>query len=428
MAGGNKTARAVAVDLIVKITDQGQAFSDLAQGPELAALDPSERARAQRLCHAVLRQMGKADAVLKPHLRRVPPEPVRAILRLATVEMLAEGAASHGVVNEAVKLVRAQGARMESYAGLVNAVLRKVAQVDPAAWAGGAAQPLPNWLRGRLMSAWGKKDVMAMEAAHAAGAALDLTPKDGDAGALAAALGGVALPTGSVRLAARGQVSELPGFAEGAWWVQDAAAALAARALAAATGRAGAGHLCRPRRQDAATGRKRGAQVTALDISGPRAERISENLARCGLSAQVVVADALHWQADAPFDAVLLDAPCSATGTIRRHPDLPYAKDGAAIRDLVALQAALADRAVATDPPRRAAGGLHLFAVARRGRGAGRGPAGPPSRSDRRPSRAATARCRSGLDRGAGAAAAAGLLARSGRDGRLFHRGFPQGG
>ena len=226
MTGGNKTARAVAVDLIVKITDQGQAFSDLAQGPELAALDPSERARAQRLCHAVLRQMGKADAVLKPHLRRVPPEPMRAILRLATVEMLAEGAASHGVVNEAVKLVRAQGARMESYAGLVNAVLRKVAQVDPAAWAGGQAQPLPNWLRGRLMSAWGKKDVMAMEAAHAAGAALDLTPKDGDAEALAAALGGAALPTGSVRLAARGQVSELPGFAEGAWWVQDLAASL----------------------------------------------------------------------------------------------------------------------------------------------------------------------------------------------------------
>ncbi|MDP2061882.1 MAG: transcription antitermination factor NusB [Phaeovulum sp.] len=338
--------RQAAVGLIAGVTEGHATLSDLLAAGALVGLSPPERARAQRLATTTLRQLGRADAVLKPHLRRPPPAEVLAALRLATVELLEETAAPHGVVDAAVTLVRASGPRGESLAGLVNAVLRKVAATPPAAWAALPPPALPSWLRGRLMNAWGKQAVMAMEAAHLRGAAFDLTPKTGDAVTLAAALGGVVLATGSVRLAGQqGQVSELPGYASGDWWVQDAAAALVARVLAPVAGERVL-DLC------AAPGGKTlqlaaaGAVVTALDISAPRMQRLHENLARTGLRAEVVVADALAWVPEQGFDAVLLDAPCSATGTIRRHPDLPHSRDPASLRGLYELQAALIDRAL----------------------------------------------------------------------------------
>jgi 16S rRNA (cytosine967-C5)-methyltransferase len=180
-----------------------------------------------------------------------------------------------------------------------------------------------------------------MEAVQAMAPPVDLTPKPGG-GPMPE---GEALPTGSLRLQAPGQVSALPGYGEGAWWVQDAAAALAVGVLAPVAGERVL-DLC------AAPGGKTlqlaaaGARVTALDISRPRLARLEENLHRTGLEAEVVAADALHWQAAEPFDAVLLDAPCSATGTIRRHPDLPFVKDGSDLPALVALQAGLIDRAL----------------------------------------------------------------------------------
>lgn len=343
-------ARLGALGLITGVLAERQPLSDQMAAGAMAALAPAERARAQRLALSTLRHLSQADAVLKPHLRRNPPPDVQALLRLATVEMLAEGAPPHGVVNAAVALARAGGPRIDGFAGLVNAVLRKVAGTDPAVWSALPPSPLPGWLRGRLMSAWGKAATMAMEAAHLRAAPLDLTAKSGDPAALAADLGGVVLPTGSIRLSARTQVSDLPGYASGSWWVQDAAAALAARVLAPAPGTRTL-DLC------AAPGGKTlqlaamGADVTALDISAPRTARIRENLARCGLSAHIVTDDALHWQPETPFEAILLDAPCSATGTIRRHPDLPFAKDPASLRDLYALQARLLDRALALLSP-----------------------------------------------------------------------------
>ncbi|MFP1643701.1 RsmB/NOP family class I SAM-dependent RNA methyltransferase [Pontitalea aquivivens] len=338
-------ARRAALGLITGVTEGRQALSDQLAAGALATLEPADRARAQRLALTTLRHLGRADAVLKPHLRKAPPADLRALLRLATVEMLEEGAPPHGVVHAAVALARAGGRRTEGYAGMVNAVLRRVAETGPALWPTLPAPALPGWLRGRLMSAWGKTAVQAMEAAHLAGAPLDLTPRDGDAATLAGRLGGVALPTGSVRLAARGQVSDLPGFAEGAWWVQDAAAALAARILAPQPGERVL-DLCAAPGGKAMQMAAAGATVTALDISAPRMARLHDNLTRCGLAAQTVVADALDWVPDAPFDAILLDAPCSATGTIRRHPDLPFVKDPAGLKDLVALQARLLDRAL----------------------------------------------------------------------------------
>lgn len=353
---GTERTRAAALELIRAVLEDRRLIAELA-GPEgpLEPLEPSERARAQRLAVSTLRHMGRADAVLKPFLRRPPPPPIRAILRLATVEMLEGGAAAHGAVNAAVALARADR-KTEALAGLVNAVLRKVADLPASDWQALPPPRLPGWLRGRLDSAWGRAAVVGIEAAHAAGAPLDLTPKDGDAVALAAATGGVALPTGSVRIAGPVQVSALPGYGEGAWWVQDAAAALPARLLAARPGERVL-DLC------AAPGGKTmqlaaaGAQVTALDISGQRMARLEENLARTELEAELVVADALDWGDDRRFDAILLDAPCSATGTIRRHPDLPLAKDGAAVKPLFPLQSALIDRALGLLAP----GGRLIF-------------------------------------------------------------------
>jgi len=336
-------ARRAALGLIVGVTEDRMTLADQIATDALLGLEPGEKARAQRLALATLRHLAQADAMLKPHLRRRPPADIVALLRLATVELCALSQAPHGVVDAAVTLVRSGGRRTDSFAGLVNAVLRKVA-TETDRWATLPAPALPGWLRGRLMSAYGKVAVQAMEAAHLAGAPLDLTAR-GDVTALAEPLEGEVLPTGSLRLAARGQVSDLPGFAAGDWWVQDAAAALAARTLAPRPGERVL-DLC------AAPGGKTlqlaaaGADVTALDISEPRMARVRENLSRCQLTATLVVADALHWQPAAPYDAILLDAPCSATGTIRRHPDLPFVKDASQIKELFGLQTALLDRAL----------------------------------------------------------------------------------
>lgn len=352
------SARGAAARLLHGVTEEGQPLSDQIARGALHALAPGDRARAQRLTLLTLRRLGPVDAVLKPFVRREPPSFVRAILRVATAELLSEGAAAHGVVHEAVEITRRAGRNTEGFTGLVNAVLRKVSAVDPQAFLAAPPQPLPGWLRGRLMSAWGKSATMAMEAAQARGAATDLTPRNGDAAALATLVGGQALSTGSVRLANATQISDLPGFEQGDWWVQDAAAAIAARALRPQPGERIL-DLC------AAPGGKTlqlaaaGASVTSLDLSASRMERVAENLARCKLSAQTVVADALTWQPDAPFDAVLLDAPCSATGTIRRHPDLPFVKDATGLKDIFALQSALLDRALSFLRP----GGRLVFAT-----------------------------------------------------------------
>ena len=337
MAAEGLAARAAAVGLLGAVLGEGmlmaQAVSD-PQGP-LAGLTPADRARAQRLALAVLRHLEPADRVLEPHLRKAPPRLVRDALRLAVVE-IAQGGAAHGVVNAAVEIVR-RGKRTGHMAGLVNAVLRKVPE---APFAGLPPQRMPRWLRQPLVHAYGREAVSAMEAVQAGVAPLDLTLRDG-----AVAPEGVVLPTGSLRLEEKGQVSALAGYAEGGWWVQDAAAALAVRLLAPVAGERVLDLCCAPggkTLQMAASG----AKVTALDISEPRMARVRENLARCGLEAEVVVADALQWEPEERFDAVLLDAPCSATGTIRRHPDLPFVKDGSEVAGLVALQAAMLDRAL----------------------------------------------------------------------------------
>ena len=332
-------ARRSAVYLLDMILGEERLMSELLSAGALDKLPPDDRARAQRLAMDTLRGMERADRLLQNPLSKSPPLTVRNALRVGTVE-LCQGGAAHGVVNAMVELV-ATHKKLGHLKGLTNAVLRKIAADGPEAWEALRAPRLPKWLRGPLTEAWGPDAMTGIEAAHFAGAPLDLTAKR-DPESLAVAVGGTVLPTGSVRVADAGQVTTMPGFAEGDWWVQDAAAALPVKILAPQKGEAVL-DLC------AAPGGKTmqlaaaGAQLTAVDNSKQRMQRVRENLARVHLPAKVVVVDARRFEGT--FDAILLDAPCSATGTIRRHPDLPHAKDGSEFGDLIELQSEMIDHA-----------------------------------------------------------------------------------
>ena len=336
-------ARATAVAILDGVLGEGRMLSDFSGGD----LAPADRARALRLAETVLRHLDPADRLLDKHLRKAPPLSVRNTLRLAVVER-AEGAPAHGVVNAAVEITRQGGMRSAHLAGLVNAVLRALPETITL-----PPQKLPRWLRQPLVHTFGRDTVTAIEAVQAQEPPLDLTLRPGFPHPE-----GDLLPAGSLRLRSPGQLSTLPGYAEGGWWVQDAAAALPAKLLQAQPGERIL-DLC------AAPGGKTlqlaaaGSQVTALDISGPRMARVEANLARTGLTATLVIADALHWEPEGLFDAILLDAPCSATGTIRRHPDLPFVKDGSELPSLTALQSRLIDRALGWLKP----GGRLVFAT-----------------------------------------------------------------
>ncbi len=340
MAETGVEARRSAVYLLDQILgDEPRLMSELLGSGALDRLKPEDRARAQRLATETLRGLERADRLLQKHLQKYPPLTVRNVLRVGTVE-LCKGEAAHGVVNAMVNLI-ARHRKFGKMKGLVNAVLRKIAADAPEAWPTLRAPRLPKWLRGPLAQAWGGDAMAAMEAAHFAGASLDLTAK-ADAAALADAVGGTLLPTGTVRIADAGQVSAMPGYSSGDWWVQDAAAAIPALVLVPQKDEAIL-DLC------AAPGGKTmqlaasGAQVTAVDNSAQRMARVTENLARTKLTARTLTKDAQAIKGE--FDAVLLDAPCSATGTIRRHPDLPFAKDGSEFGALITLQTELLDHA-----------------------------------------------------------------------------------
>ena len=335
------TPRSTAVALLDKVLGEGRLLSELSA--PLSRLAAPDRARALRLASDTLRGMDRADRLLSRQLRKTPQLHVMNILRLGTVE-LCTGGDAHGVVDELVSLVGTHP-RYKRLRGLVNAILRQMAGDAGKPWKDLRIPRLPGWLRDPLVSAWGNGAVSAMEKAQFNGAPVDLTLKpDEDPIRWADRLGATILPGGSLRLADPGQISALHGFSEGAWWVQDAAAALPARILAPTAGERIL-DLC------AAPGGKTlqlaaaGAKVTALDISDKRMERVGENLARTNLSAEIVVDDGLSYQGG-PFDAILVDAPCSATGTIRRHPDLPYAKDGSEFGALIALQTQMLDHAL----------------------------------------------------------------------------------
>jgi 16S rRNA (cytosine967-C5)-methyltransferase len=315
----------------------------------LPAMEPRDRAAAHRLAASALRRRGTIDTLLEPYLKRTPPDTVMHILRLGAAGLLFLETPPHAAVATAVALARGSG--FEKFAGLVNAVLRRISENGAAALEeiDGPRLDTPPW----LWTAWGR-DARAIATAHQQEAPLDISLKPG----APVPDGGEMLPTGSVRFAPGTRVAELPGFAEGDFWVQDAAAAVPARLLHLQPGETAA-DLCAAPGGKTAQMAATGARVWAIELRAPRLRRLTENLARLQLPAEILCADAATWQPPAPLDAVLLDAPCSATGTIRRHPDVPYLKQRADIAALTALQDRLLASAVRMLKP----GGRLVYAV-----------------------------------------------------------------
>ena len=354
-------ARRAATALLASVLQQHMALDDALSAEQslngtLARLEPRDRGFARTIAATALRRHGQITDILTSFLDKPLPEKsgiAPQILQAALAELLFLDVAPHATVSASVALAKADR-NARHFAGLINAVLRRTTREGAALRDAQDATALntPDWLMQSWREAYGADTAAAIATAHLTEAPLDLSVKS-DAAGWAEKLGGEVLPTGSVRLRDGGRVDMLEGFGEGEWWVQDAAAALPARLFGDVAGK----HvidLC------AAPGGKTlelasaGARVTAVDRSAKRLVRVSHNLKRMGLKADIITADATAWTppADmAPASCVLLDAPCSATGTIRRHPDIPLLKSTGDIAKMVTLQAALLEKAADLTAP-----------------------------------------------------------------------------
>jgi 16S rRNA (cytosine967-C5)-methyltransferase len=317
-----------------------------------ARVDPRDPLLARSIATVALRRLGTIHKALAERLDKGLPKRsgmLEWILVVGAAQILFLNTPDYAAVDLAVKAVRAEPASAP-FAGLTNAVLRGVARDRAMILA--ASDPLeddtPPWLAQRWRATYGETLTRAIAAANRLEPTLDLTVKS-DAAGWAERLGGIVLPNGSVRLDTHKSVAELDGYADGEWWVQDAAAALAVRLLDPRPG-------CRVVDLCAAPGGKSaqlaaaGANVTTVDRSAERLKALAANFARLRLHSEIVVADALAFDAP-PFDAVLIDAPCSATGTIRRHPDVAWTKRPSDLPGLARLQTQLLDKAVALTKP-----------------------------------------------------------------------------
>lgn len=354
-------ARRIAADILDGVLRRRTALDEMLSGknahPGLPALADRDRALVRRLTATVLRRVGTLRHVVEELLDKGFPADaprVEIILLLGAAQILWLDVPDHAAVDLSVRLAQADR-RAARYAGLVNAVLRRVTQRGPAA-AGGNSYDTPDWLLKRWSKTYGSAAAHEIASAIGHEPALDITVKE-NAAVWAERLRGRVLPTGTVRTLAQGAISLLPGFNEGAWWVQDAAAALPARLFGDVNGMVIA-DLCAAPGGKAAQLVAAGARVTAVDRSPGRLNRLRENFARLGLQVDAVTADVLEWQGG-PFDGVLLDAPCSSTGTIRRHPDVPWLKNETDLATLAALQRRLLDRAVELVRP----GGTIVYCV-----------------------------------------------------------------
>jgi 16S rRNA (cytosine967-C5)-methyltransferase len=339
-------ARSVAAEAFAQTLLSGRALGDTLEPLATAArLDEADAGLARAIATTAFRHLGSLRAAIASRLTGDLPAkagPLEAILVTAAAQIVDLDVPDHAAVDLAVRLTRHDN-RSAPYGGLVNAVLRRIArEADEIRESRDPAADMPDWLMQRWQAAFGTDIAAAMAAAQAEPAAIDLSVR-ADAAHWAGELAAHLLPTGSLRLATREPVSRLPGYEEGAWWVQDAAAALPARLLGAKAGERVL-DLCAAPGGKTAQLAATGAQVTALDRSDKRMARLVTNMERLNFSVTPVVADATIWKAE-PFDAVLLDAPCSATGTIRRHPEVAWTKSPLDILKLTAMQGRLLSHA-----------------------------------------------------------------------------------
>ena len=357
-------SRRIALALLSAIVDQGSPLDEVferALSPRgaLAVLQPRDRSFVRNLVTTTIRRLGQIDAVLAHFAERaIRPAGVRNVLRLGAAQLLFLRTPAHAATTTAVALVEAPPLR-----GFVNAVLRRIAtEGDPLVATQDAARlTTPAWLWEGWTAAYGEAGASAIAAAHLVEPPLDLTLKDPASTAVwAERLSARILPTGSLRLAHAGTITALPGYKAGAWWVQDAAAALPVRLLGEIKSRAVI-DLCAAPGGKTAQLAAAGGRVVALDIARGRLGRLRDNLDRTGLRAVVIEADATTWSPTTagfgPADAVLLDAPCSATGTLRRHPDIALHKSAADVARMADLQ----DRLLANAATMVKPGGLLVF-------------------------------------------------------------------
>jgi 16S rRNA (cytosine967-C5)-methyltransferase len=332
-------SRRAALRLLTSVLGQGKPLDGSIANAFHGVERPDDRALARSLASGVLRWLTDLDALIDSATPKPLPHDARArmALRIGLAGRLLLDTPPHAVVSTTLALTEGGPRR------LTHAVLSRLLRENAAL---PAVPTLPEPYGERWAEAWGADAAAAAARAFATEPPIDLTLRDAKETAYwAETLGGVSLAPGHVRLVRPGSIPDLPGFDDGAWWVQDLAASLPARLLRPAPGTPTL-DLC------AAPGGKTlqlaamGADVTALDSSAPRLDRVRENLARTRLDAAIVTVDALVWQPPAPFDAILLDAPCSASGVFRRHPDVLYLKGARDLAPLLTIQAALLDRAV----------------------------------------------------------------------------------
>lgn len=357
-------ARKAAARLLAAIVDRRTSADGLTDDhhghPQYLALEPRDRALVRAILATALRYRMTISAMLAERLDR--PLPANAttlghILHVALAQMLFLDIPDRAAVDLAVAHA-GDDPRTRRFAGLVNGVLRTIARrkAERLPTVLEKTVDAPDWFAARLAEVYGGEKAAAILAAHRRPAPVDLTVRDKPQ-AWAERLGGVVTPTGSVRLEKLdGPVSALPGYEDGAWWVQDAAAALPARLLGDVAGRDVA-DLCAAPGGKTAQIAAAGARVTAVDISQNRLSRLAENLKRLRLEATVIATDLAKFEPEVPFDAVLLDAPCSSTGTVRRHPDVPWTKTPDDITKLAELQSRLLAETVRLVGP----GGVIVF-------------------------------------------------------------------
>ncbi|HYW61845.1 MAG TPA: transcription antitermination factor NusB [Bradyrhizobium sp.] len=350
-------ARRIAADILDGVLHKRRTLDDQLEGggahPGLKTLSDRDRALMRRLVATILRRLGTLGHVLSRLLDRgVPTDAPRAqsALLIGAAQILWMDVPDHAAVDLSVRLVQSDR-RAAKYAGLINAVLRRCAREGQPLIDEVKSQTLdlPPWLMARWVAHYGEATAREIAAAIGHEPSLDLTVKS-DPAQWATRLHGEVLPTGSVRTLLQGSVTNLPGFAEGQWWVQDAAAALPARLFGDVTGKTVV-DLCAAPGGKTAQLVAAGAEVTAIDRSPARMARLRDNLARLALEAHTIVADATEWPGEQLFDGVLVDAPCASTGTIRRHPDVAWLRQEADIGALMALQQRLLQKAVALLKP-----------------------------------------------------------------------------
>jgi 16S rRNA (cytosine967-C5)-methyltransferase len=358
--------RRIAADILDGVLHKRRTLDEQLDGaaahPGLKTLSDRDRALMRRLVATILRRLGTLGHVLSRLLDRgIPTDAPRAqsALLIGAAQILWMDVPDHAAVDLSVRLVQTDR-RAAKYAGLVNAVLRRCAREGQPLIDEVKSQTLdvPPWLLARWIAHYGETVARNIAVAIGHEPSLDITVKS-DAAQWATRLHGEVLPTGSVRTLLQGPVTMLPGFAEGQWWVQDAAAALPARLFGDVAGKTIA-DLCAAPGGKTAQLAQAGARVTAIDRSPGRMARLRDNLARLGLEAKTVVADAAAWPKEnngenggenGGFDGVLVDAPCASTGTIRRHPDVAWLRQEADIGALMALQKRLLQKAVALLKP-----------------------------------------------------------------------------